>query len=228
MSIKKCEAWTKYTIVPAVAISTVTLPLMAAIEKLAGFTTEASINARKVAFFLGLGGYYSLLAKGRDYSQKKFKPTNIKLHDRLYFGMCGLLSLPAIYLPAKYISQQMGITPPDFWSHTTTTAFSAGVGIFAGNMIGYSIDIFRDLTGIKKSERKLPPPYIKNAKQPIKHMIAASLFSSSIILMAGIYSFSDKIRDYMKEINSRTYNEKNSLEERINNPQSELENILKK
>ena len=74
----------------------------------------------------------------------------------------------------------------DFKKVAIGTGINVAVSPLAGIIMGYSIDGFRDLTGLEDSERI--PELVKKQKPSIKKSLAAILTAASIGLTAGIYS----------------------------------------
>jgi len=61
------------------------------------------------------------------------------------------------------------------------------LGLATGPVMGYSIDVARDLTGLKESNRKSYPNIVKRQKSYVKKCLAGLLAAGSILAMAGIY-----------------------------------------
>ena len=91
-------------------------------------------------------------------------------------GVFNLLISPPIYYAsgAHDIKQIIGGT-------VTGVAF----GLLCGNLAGYNIDMFRDLTGVKESTRV--PKFIRNKSSRMKLGLAALITAASIALTGAIY-----------------------------------------
>ncbi len=142
----------KSHLVDSTAIMLITNPILAILEiTICGMSNEVSIHSRIVATLMTYLGMGFIISKGRDFSRKLFRLTcNTKgliqgLHDSFYLATINLILPPIVYFIAG--SRDLG----EIVSGTITTII---IGLISGAIIGYSIDIFRDLTNIKKSERK--------------------------------------------------------------------------
>jgi hypothetical protein len=62
-----------------------------------------------------------------------------------------------------------------------------GLGIFIGGPIGYAIDTFRDLAGLKEMERNSYPDFIRRQGPKAKIGIASLLTAATIAITTGIY-----------------------------------------
>lgn len=186
MGIKKISNWFKYHIVDGTALLASSNPIYSAFEVgLAGMSNAISINARSFATGLTYLGMGTVFSKGRDFSRKAFHITDKtsemiqSAHDIAYTAAFNLAVAPPIYLASgsrdlKEIAIGTG----------TAMAFS----LVSGPLMGYAVDTFRDLTGLKKCERKTYPKFIRKQKPLIKKTLAGLLTAGSIALMAGIYS----------------------------------------
>lgn len=185
--VEKVKENIKYHLVDSTAILAESAPVFAAFEtQLAGLSDEISMNARMLVagltYFAGMG---YLFGKGRDLSRKVFKVKDetkekIKLiHDGLYTGAFNLIGAPLIYLASG---------AKDLTEIALGTAVSVGIGSLNGPLAGYSIDAFRDLTGLEECNRTSYPNFIKKQSSKIKKGLAALLVAGSLSLIAGNYA----------------------------------------
>ena len=177
----------KYHIIDSTALLAESTPFFAAFEVgLAGMSDEVSLNARVIAagatYFLGMGWAY---AKGRDLSRKLFKVKETTkeriqfLHDSAYLGTFNIAVAPLIYLAA-------GARDPK--EILIGTAAAVGLGSVNGAPLGYAVDMFRDLTGLRECKRPSYPKSFKKLGSKTKKGLAALLTAGAIALTAGIYS----------------------------------------
>jgi hypothetical protein len=177
----------KYHLVDSTAMLAESTPAFAAFEtRIAGMSDEVSINARMLAAGLTyLGGMGWAYAKGRDLSRKLFKITETSreriqsLHDAAYLGAFNLVVAPLIYVASG---------AKDAKEIAIGTASAIGFGLVNGAPMGYAVDMFRDLTGLKDCERPSYPSLLKRQNSKVKKGLAALLVGSAIALTAGIYS----------------------------------------
>ena len=66
------------------------------------------------------------------------------------------------------------------------TLSSMAVGLFLGPVMGYTVDTFRDFTGLKESERL--PSILREQTPRNKKYAAALMTAASVAILAGIYS----------------------------------------
>lgn len=67
------------------------------------------------------------------------------------------------------------------------TAAACMVGLFSGAPLGYSIDAYRDLTGIETSERL--PRWLSDKDEYVKRACASLAATASVGALAVIYYF---------------------------------------
>jgi len=174
-------------------------PVYAAFEtKLAGMSDEISINARLFAaglsYFAGMGWAF---ARGRDLSRKLFKikdETNEGLqysHDTGYCAAFNLVLAPPIY----YASGSRDLT-----EIAIGTGAAMVFSLVNGWPLGYSVDLFRDLTGLNECNRPSYPDIIKRQTPRIKKTLAGLLVIGAIALTAGIYALTP---DQSVEVNKQ-------------------------
>ena len=73
------------------------------------------------------------------------------------------------------------------WDKIVTSTIGTAVFItFAGGFIGYSLDAFKDFTGIKKSKRL--PNLIASLSRKKKDKLGAAIIALSVALTAGVYT----------------------------------------
>ncbi len=166
-------------------------PIFAVFETgLAGMSDDLSVNARFLAagltYFGGLGIAYS---KGRDVYRKVLGITDKtgeriqSFNDAAYNGLFNLLVAPAMY----YAS---GVREPKEIALGTASAIA--VGLVNGAPMGYAVDLFRDLTGLKKCERPSYPGLLSEQNSKTKKTLAALITAGSVALTAGIYALTPK------------------------------------
>ncbi|MDO8517055.1 MAG: hypothetical protein Q7S33_02920 [Nanoarchaeota archaeon] len=164
-------------------------PIFAAIEtNIAGMSDDVSINARLIAagltYFGGMGIIYS---GGRDFYRKTFNITAKAkegvqgLNDAVYTGLFNLVGSPIIYLISG--SRDIG-------EIAIGTASATALGLVNGAPMGYVVDAFRDLTGLKECERPAYPNLLKRQSPKIKKGLATLLVAGSIALTIGVYTLS--------------------------------------
>src|SRR3989344_2903508 len=144
--------------VDSTAVASAGNPILAAIEVFAaGMTNETSMHARMAGttlVYMGLGSVYS---RGRDLSKRVFNVTKEskesvkKLHDALYSAFYIGITQPPFYY---------ALGARDWKQIAVGAAGAAAVQIFLGPIAGYTIDTYRDFTGIKESERL--PYFVKD------------------------------------------------------------------
>ncbi len=198
----------KYHVVDSTALLAESTPIFAAFETgLAGMSDEISMNARLFAAGLTyLGGMGYAYAKGRDLSRKLFKikdTTKEKIqsfHDAAYLGAFNLVAAPAIYLI-------VGARDPKEIAIGTASAIA--LGVVNGAPMGYAVDLFRDLTGLKECERPSYPNILKKQKSRTKKGLAALLTAGAIALTAGVYALTPNAEHKTAHLN------RPAVEERI-------------
>jgi hypothetical protein len=138
-------------LVDSTALLTASNPFFSTFESMAaGMTNEDSIHARGVAAGLTYLGMGKLYIKGLEASRSLFKinrTTSEKLqhlHDAGYSIAYNLVISPPFYLIA-------GVRDPEKIAIGTATA--VGLALVAGGPMGYVVDAFGDLTGLKPSDR---------------------------------------------------------------------------
>jgi len=195
-----------YHLVDSTALSAESTPIFAAFETgIAGMSDDVSINARLIATGLGYAGVGTALSKGRDLWRKAFNVGDTTkeriqiLHDTAYLAAFNLVAAPAIY----YASGSR-----DLEEIAIGTACSIAFGSANGSPVGYAIDTFRDLTGLKECERPSYPNFLKKQSSKVKKLIAAGLVAGTLGLTAGIYGLTHNEKP-------TSYNAPQSIEQTI-------------
>src|SRR3989344_6798848 len=217
--IEKAVETLKYHIVDTTALLVETNPIFSAFEvAIAGISIEKSITARLLATAMGYAGLGGAYGKGRDAWRKLWKiedntSEKVKLScDTVYNTLFNLMLSPPLYLVSG---------EEDFKKIAIGTACAVGIGFVNGPFVGYTVDAFRDLSGLKTNERSSYPYFVKRQSSLVKKGIAATLIATSIVSMALIYSAKS---NYNGHINHNNNNQPviqettdwniNSLEER--------------
>ncbi len=176
--------WGKYHVVDTTAMLTSTNPLYTAVETMvSGLSDETSIKARLYVAGLSYAGVSLLFARGRDLSRKIFGITDKtkervqQIHDTVYTAAFNIPFCSTLY----FLSGAR-----DAKEIITATAGGVIMGACTGGLVGYGIDAFRDLIGLKESQRV--PRCVRNQSPKVKKIIAAGLIGASLGLMGIIYS----------------------------------------
>lgn len=173
--------------VDSTAILAESTPVLAFFEtRIAGMSNQVSINARVLAagltYFAGTGYIY---ARGRDLSKRVFGVTDQTrerlqaIHDAAYLGAFNLVIAPLIYLASG---------ARDIREIAVGTAAAIAFGLVNGGPMGYAVDVFRDLTGLKEC-RRLSYRVLKKQDARIKRALPALFVGAAIVVTAGIYAF---------------------------------------
>ncbi|MBI4163512.1 MAG: hypothetical protein HY512_01500 [Candidatus Aenigmarchaeota archaeon] len=194
--VKKALEGLRDNMVNSTAVLVCTHPIYAFLETGAfKMTHQVSINARYNVTMLMYGGLGLGLTYGRKLSRQFFNITD-KTNEWTQFAHDALYTL-AVSLP---------INPPFYlWSGETDvkkiaigTVVNSCVSGVIGPMLGYFIDVYRDLVGIEKCERPTYPKTIKSLRPTIKKSLAAGLVAASIGLTAGVYSLTPDKEDVVQ------------------------------
>lgn len=143
-----------------------------------------SIHARTYAILLSFLGLGRLISGGRDFSRKLFnitQTTNEKVqifHDTIYLGIFNLLTAPIIYFIAGETS---------FTKILSATLLTSVFALITGAPTGFFIDSFRDLSGLKKCERKIYPKKISALSKIAKIILLISIILFSLMITLCIY-----------------------------------------
>ncbi len=181
----KIYANAKTHIVDSTALVACSHPLFAAYEtQVAGMSDEVSFGARLTVTIFTYAGLGYVIGKIRDKSRKIFKISDQakegiqQLHDSLYLAAINIpLSLGVYGVAGETDWKKIGIG----------TAMSVIYGLVLGGWTGYSIDAYRDMTGIKENNRKLYPKAIKNRSPKTKKTLAIGFTLVSIAATLGVY-----------------------------------------
>jgi len=172
-------------VVETVGISTEVTPFFAAYETLVvNMSNDVSQDARTygaVILFMGLG---ALFQKGRESSEKFFRIAQRSswvrpVHDIAYNAVFSAAVAPPLY----FLSGEKELEKI-FWG----TVGGAVIGIINGIPVGYTLDVFRDLGGIKVCERPSYPPFLRHASASRKAVCALGLLFASGAFTTGIYA----------------------------------------
>ncbi len=194
--IKKLIEAGKTHLVDSTAMLAIGTSVSAAMEVgIAGMSDDVSINARLLAAGLTYAGMGSVFSRGRDLWRMGFGITDKTrekiqgIHDIAYMTALNSAISPIFY----YISGSR-----DWKEIVIGTAGIAALNLSLGWPAGYTIDLFRDLTGIKKSERI--PSRIRNLGSGTKKGLATLALAGSLAVTAGIYGLTqDKNETYQPQ-----------------------------
>lgn len=177
----------KYHLSDSTAMIAEATPVFAAFETgIAGMSDGASLNARIIGTLFFYGGMGLAYGKGRDAWRKLFKITDKTkekvqyAHDIAYTSAFNIAVGPVIYL----ISGVRNIE-----EIVIGTACAAVFGAINGGPLGYAVDAFRDLSGVKPCERTSYPDMIRKQSSKVKKGIIAGAVATMIGLTAMVYSF---------------------------------------
>ena len=190
----------KYHLVDSTAMLVESNPVFAAFEVgIVGMSDLTSLYARLIATATIYGGLGSVYGKGRDFSKKIFKITDQtkertqKIHDLVYTAAFNLFIATIMYTSSQLLAKLTKGEDLDFGEIARGTGVAVVLGAINGIPMGYAVDAFRDLTGLKKCDRKSYPNLVKKQNLKIKKSLAGLLIGGSIVLNAGIYALtSDK------------------------------------
>lgn len=188
MTLDKIINATKNYFVDTTGSVLASIPIYATIETfVAGMNVEVSLESRiKIVTirYCGLGMVY---AKGRDLSRKIFKiekessETKKIIHDSVFTSAFNFPIATLFYLSSGASTGQALIA----------SACNGLFGMISGPIMGYNIDVFRDLMGTRNSERT--PSFIKNIGKSKKKLIAAGLILTSLLATAGVYTLKNYV-----------------------------------
>ena len=101
------------------------------------------------------------------------------MHDAAYLAAFNLVVAPLIYgaSGAKNVK-----------AIAIGTATAMGFGLVNGGLMGYAVDLFRDLTGLKECNRPSYPRLLRKQNPRIKQGLAALLTAAAMAVTVGIYA----------------------------------------
>lgn len=182
---EKIKELLKYHVVDTTALLTSSTPVYAAMEVgVVGMSDQVSLGSRLAAAGLSYGGIALAFSRGRDISRKIFgindstRERTQTLHDAVYAAVFNGVTTPPLYMAMGADIKQAifgGIS-------------SAALSVPMGPILGYSVDVARDMTGLKKCERASYPKLIKDQVSSVKKGLAALLLAGSLALTAGAYT----------------------------------------
>ena len=213
----------KYHIVDSTAALAEATPVFSAFEVgIAGMSNATSINARILAAGIFYAGAGYLFGKGRDLSRKLFKITDQtkermqQIHDIGYTAAFNFAISPPLYA----ISQTLAGEDINLKKIAIGTATAVAFGAVNGIALGYTVDVFRDLTGLKECNRQSYPGFIKRQSSKVKKGILAGLLGVSIGVIGLIYSLTPNAE------HKTAYQERPTIEQRaVSSDRITLENL---
>lgn len=183
MDLEKIVDKGKQHLIDSTALFVVSTPVAGFLENvLSGMSDEQSLKSRIIVGGLYLSGLGGALGYFRDKYRKLMKITEKtkekyqQMHDMLYVGVATLIVNPMIYVSA-------GVE--DFKQVATASGFAALLAGTVGGVMGYSIDLYRDLANYKKSERI--PRRISKLGKHAKKILGAGIFATSMAITGLIY-----------------------------------------
>lgn len=189
--VRKVARGLRFHLVDATALLAESTPVLAAFEiGIAGMSVHVSLNAR--IFAAGLtyfGGTGYIYARGRDLSRKIFRihdHTKEKIqhfHDSAYLGAFNLVFAPLLYLASG---------ARNFKEISIGTATAVAFGLANGGPMGYVIDMFRDLMGLKECQRSSYPDFLKTQSPTVKKVLFVSFTLVAVVLTWFIYSLKNR------------------------------------
>lgn len=189
--VKKVARGLKFHLVDATALLAESTPVLAAFEiGIAGMSVHVSLNARIFAAALTyFGGTGYIYARGRDLSRKIFRihdNTKEKIqhfHDSAYLGAFNLVFAPLLYLASG---------ARNFKEISIGTATAVAFGLVNGGPMGYVIDMYRDLMGLKECQRSSYPAFLKTQSPAVKKVLFVLFTLFAVVLTWFIYSLKNR------------------------------------
>lgn len=207
----------KYHITDSTALLAESTPVFSVFEVYATKMSNASsVNARLLAGLIAYAVIGYLFGKGRDISRKYFnihdktKESIQTLHDVAYTAGFNFLISPPMYA----ISQTLANEELDIKKIAIGTLLAGIFGAINGSPMGYAVDIFRDLSGIKECKRPSYPKILKKQNKKVKKLVLAGIIGASIGITSLIYSstaYNNTNLEY-KSVISIEQSQKNRLE----------------
>ncbi len=187
MEISKLKDAAKAHLVDSTALLAASSPVFCAFETMiAKMSNDVSLHTRLYVMALTYAGLGYAIGKGRDMSRKIFNITQEtrerfqQIHDSLYLSAINIPLSAGLYAAS-------GET--DIKKIAAGTISAVIFGALLGPLIGYSMDVYRDLTELSKCERRAYPEIIRGLRPRLKKALAVSLTAASISSMALVYSF---------------------------------------
>jgi hypothetical protein len=179
-------------LVDATALLAESTPVLAAFETaIAGMSVAVSLNARLIAACLTyFGGTGYIYARGRDVSRRVFKigdKTREKIqhfHDSAYLGVFNLIIAPPLY----FVSGAREIR-----EIAIGTATAVAFGLVNGGAMGYFVDAFRDLSGLKECNRTSYPELIRKQNAAVKKGILLLVTLVAVGITGLIYVLKNRM-----------------------------------
>jgi len=173
----------KLHVVDATALLVVSHPVYGAMETyIAGMDDEVSLISRLIITGISYLGFASLISRGRDFSRSFFgisDETKERFqvgHDMVYNAVFNLVANPLIYLAAG---------SRDVQEIAVGSLSGAAIGLTFGGLFGYSLDAYRDLFGLKSTNRL--PDLVAKQSSSRKKAIAFAGMAVSTALLALVY-----------------------------------------
>jgi len=166
-------------------------PIFAFSEKvISGMSDQVSLDARYLATAITFAGSGWAYNKGRNLWRKRFDITQKsrewaqQKHDMIYGGLYSAALTGPIYLAT-------GETDP--WKLGIGTLCAGAIGAFNGGVVGYTLDLFKDLMGLEDSVRI--PKLISSQSSGKKKGLAALICAASLAVTMGIYHFTPDVQE---------------------------------
>jgi len=179
----------KKHVVDTTAIVAESNPIFGAVELgLIGMTPAASLNSRVLATTVGYLGLARLYSSGRDFSRRIFNITD-QTRERVqaYHDLAYAVTFNFAFSPIMYAAAQRFAGEDLDWKKIALgTGMSLLLGAANGIPLGYSIDVFRDLTGIEECKR--PSYFLKKQSPRVKRLALAGIIALSLGVTGLMYS----------------------------------------
>jgi hypothetical protein len=186
--VQKVKANFKDHLASSTAVNVVATPTLALFETYGvGMSDDLSINARLLGIGVVYAGIGYLVSKTRDLSRRLFKIYDTTkeqiqiVHDAAHLVAFNAVTGPFFYLAAG---------SRDWKEILAGTATVCALSIPMGPAMGYTIDLFKDLTGIKGSKRV--PEVIRRQPGKVKKTLFALTTAAALALTAGVYLTTDE------------------------------------
>lgn len=166
----------------ATSISFLSLPIKSITDQIAGISDINSIEARAKITALNYMGFVQMM-RLRDYSKKKLGIT--KSPKKLFHYLHDIGFTLGICMPIQagiYLSSGVD----DWKKMATTLGISLGTLAVLSGPLGQAIDIYREITRVKKSRNT--PKYFKKLNSSSRKKWATGLIVTSLALGGFLYS----------------------------------------